>query len=86
MQHRNLIADKYGVDVVGIFGSYVRSEQERQSDIDLLAEILRPISLLEMVGAEIYLSETLGIKVDMVPKRSVREELRDKILEETVGI
>jgi len=85
-QHRNLIADKYGVDVVGIFGSYVRSEQERQSDIDLLAEILRPISLLEMVGAEIYLSETLGIKVDLVPKRSVREELRDKILEETVGI
>ena len=85
-QHRNLIADKYGVDVVGIFGSYVRSEQERQSDIDLLAEILRPISLLEMVGAEIYLSETLGIKVDLVPKRSVREELRDKILEETVSI
>jgi len=71
---------------VGIFGSYVRSEQERQSDIDLLAEILRPISLLEMVGAEIYLSETLGIKVDLVPKRSVREELRDKILEETVSI
>jgi predicted nucleotidyltransferase len=85
-QHRNVIADKYGVDVVGIFGSYVRSEQERQSDIDLLAEILRPISLLEMVGAEIYLSETLGIKVDLVPKRSVREELRDNILEETVSI
>ncbi len=85
-QHRNVIADKFGIDVVGIFGSYVRSEQERQSDIDLLAEILRPISLLEMVGAEIYLSETLGIKVDLVPKRSVREELRDKILEETVGI
>ena len=85
-QHRNVIADKYGVDVVGIFGSYVRSEQERQSNIDLLAEILRPISLLEMVGAEIYLSETLGIKVDLVPKRSVREELRDNILEETVSI
>ncbi len=85
-QHRNVIADKYGIDVVGIFGSYVRSEQERQSDIDLLAEILRPISLLEMVGAEIYLSETLGIKVDLVPKRSVREELRDNILEETVSI
>jgi predicted nucleotidyltransferase len=39
-----------------------------------------------MVGAEIYLSETLGIKVDLVPKRSVREELRDNILKETVSI
>ena len=85
-QHRNIIADKYGVAIVGIFGSYVRGEQEQRSDIDLLADILRPISLLEMVGAEIYLSEVLGIKVDLVPKRSVREELRDNILEEAVSI
>jgi predicted nucleotidyltransferase len=85
-QHRNIIADKYGIAVVGIFGSYVRGEQEKRSDIDLLADILRPISLLEMVGAEIYLSEVLGIKVDLVPKRSVREELRDNILEEAVSI
>ena len=85
-QHRDIIADKYGVSVVGIFGSYVRGEQEQRSDIDLLADILRPISLLEMVGAEIYLSEVLGIKVDLVPKRSVREELRDNILEEMVNI
>jgi len=85
-QHRNVLAEKYGVAVVGIFGSYVRGEQEQQSDIDLLAEILRPISLFEIVGAEIYLSETLGVKVDLVPKRSVREELRDNILKEAVGI
>lgn len=85
-QHRNILADKYGVSVVGIFGSYVRGEQEQRSDIDLLADILRPISLLEMVGAEIYLSEALGIKVDLVPERSVREELRDNILEEVVNI
>jgi hypothetical protein len=85
-QHRNIIADKYGIAIVGIFGSYVRGEQEQRSDIDLLADILRPISLLEMVGAEIYLSEVLEIKVDLVPKRSVREELRDNILEEAVSI
>jgi hypothetical protein len=85
-QHRNILAEKYGVAVVGIFGSYVRGEQEQRSDIDLLADILRPISLLEMVGAELYLSEVLEIKVDLVPKRSVREELRDNILEEAVSI
>ncbi|MCK4390875.1 MAG: nucleotidyltransferase family protein [Desulfobacterales bacterium] len=85
-QHRNVLEEKYGVVVVGIFGSYVRGEQGRQSDIDLLAEILRPISLLEIVGAEIYLSEVLGGKVDLVPKRDVREELRDGILKEVVNI
>ncbi len=85
-EQSGVLADQYGVSVVGIFGSYVRGEEKAGSDIDLLAEILRPISLLELVGAEIYLSDTLGAKVDLVPKRSVREELRDTILEEVVAL
>jgi len=85
-EHRNVLAEKYGVAVVGVFGSYVRYAQKDQSDIDLLADILRPISLLELVGAEIYLSEVLGAKVDLVPKRDVREELRETIFAEVVAI
>lgn len=85
-QHGNVLAERYGVSVVGVFGSYVRGKEKRGSDLDLLAEILRPISLLELVGAEIYLSEVLGVKVDLVPKRSLREELRDAILKEAVAV
>ena len=68
-QHRDVLAERYGIAVVGIFGSYVREEHGQQSDIDLLADILQPISLLELVGAELYLNEILGAKVDLVPKR-----------------
>ena len=85
-QHHKVLADKYGIAVVAIFGSYVRDEQKRESDIDLLTEILRPISLLELAGAEIYLSEILGAKVDLVPRRSVREELKETILKEAVAL
>jgi predicted nucleotidyltransferase len=85
-QHRNILAEKYGVAVVGVFGSYVRGEQKGQSDIDLLVDILHPISLLELVGAEIYLSEVLSAKVDLVPKRDVREELRETIFAEALTI
>ena len=85
-RHRSLLAGKYGVAVVAVFGSYVRDEQKGESDIDLLAEILRPISLLELAGAEIYLSEVLEAKVDLVPKRSVREELKETILKEAVAL
>jgi predicted nucleotidyltransferase len=85
-QHRNVLAEKYGVAVVGVFGSYVRCAQKDRSDIDLLVDILRPISLLELVGAEIYLSEVLDAKVDLVPKRDVREELRETIFAEAVAI
>lgn len=85
-QHRDILAEKYGVAVVGVFGSYVRGEQKGQSDIDLLVDILQPISLLELVGAEIYLSEVLSAKVDLVPKRDVREELRETIFAEALAI
>lgn len=85
-QHGNVLAEKYGIAVVGIFGSYVRGEQKSTSDLDLLVEFLRPISLLELVGAEIYLSEILGMKTDLVPKRDVRAELRESILNEAVAL
>ena len=85
-QNRGVLADKYGVDVVGIFGSYARGEQRRGSDIDLLAEIVKPVSLLELVGAELYLGEKLKAKVELVLKRNVREELREAIMTETVAV
>ena len=85
-KHRDVLAERYGIAVVGIFGSYVRDEQGQHSDIDLLADILRPISLLELVGAELYLNEVLGVKVDLVPKRDVREELRETILREAIAV
>jgi len=84
--NQDVLAQRYGVRVVGLFGSYVRGEQRRRSDIDLLVDILRPVSLLELVGAELYLSEVLGVKVDLIPKRDVREELRETIFRETVAI
>jgi len=84
--NQDVLAQRYGVRVVGLFGSYVRGEQRRRSDIDLLVDILRPVSLLELVGAELYLSEVLGVEVDLIPKRDVREELRETIFRETVAI
>lgn len=83
-ESRYVLTERYGVRVVGIFGSYTRGEQKKRSDLDLLAEIEKPISLLELVGAEIYLSEILETKVDLIPKEDLREELREAILKEAV--
>jgi len=85
-EHREVLAKRYGTRVVGVFGSHARGTAGSQSDLDLLVEFLTPISLLELVGAEIYLSEVLGVKVDLVPKRSLREELRETILKEMVAL
>ncbi len=85
-QHEEVLVERYGVKVVGLFGSYVRREHRKRSDLDLLVDIVRPISLLELIGAELYLSEVLGVKVDLIPKRDVREELRETIFREALSI
>lgn len=85
-QHQPDLRERYGIAVAGLFGSYVRGEQRSDSDLDVLVDIVRPISLFELVGAEIYLEELLGVKVDIVPTRAVREELRDSILAEAVPV
>jgi predicted nucleotidyltransferase len=84
--HRDELRDKYKITEVGIFGSYVRGEQKKKSDIDILASFGEEISLLDLVGAELYLKKILKMKVDLIPKEDLRPELKERILKETVPV
>ncbi|MBC7319893.1 nucleotidyltransferase family protein [bacterium] len=75
---------KYGVKEIGIFGSYVRNEQGQSSDIDILVEFEKTPSLLEFINLENYLSDILGIKVDLVMKDSLKPNIGRHILEEVI--
>ncbi len=85
-QHRQELEEKYKVKNISIFGSYIRGEQKEESDIDILVEFVKPVSLLHIVSLENYLSDILGIKVDVIPKKNIRKELKDMILNESVPI
>jgi predicted nucleotidyltransferase len=85
-KHRDELKREYKIIEIGIFGSYIRGEQKRKSDIDILVKFDEPVSLLDLVGAENYLSDLLGIKVDLVPKEDVRPELKKRILREVVYV
>jgi hypothetical protein len=85
-EHRQELREKHKITEIGIFGSYVRGEQKKRSDVDILVVFDEPISLLDLVGAENYISDLIGMKVDLVPKKDVRPELKDIILNEVVYI
>jgi len=80
------IRERYGVSKIGIFGSYVRGEQKKKSDVDILVEFEKPISLLKLVNLENFLADLIGTKVDVVPKEDVRTELKESILGEVVYV
>jgi len=81
---KDKLRNNYRLKEIGIFGSYIRGEQKEKSDLDVLVEFDEPVSLLWLVKVEIYLSELLGVKVDLIPKKDVRPELRERILKEAV--
>jgi len=82
--HRQELKDKYKVKNIGIFGSYVRGEHRAKSDLDVLVEYDNPVSLLQIVALENHLTALLGVKVDLVPRRNIRKELKASILKEMV--
>jgi len=72
---------KYGVDKIGLFGSYIREEQTDGSDIDLLVEFRNErVTFEDYMGLLIYLEDLLGKKVDLTIPETLKPELRDKIL------
>ncbi len=82
--HKHELRDHFRVKELGVFGSYVRGQQKAKSDIDLLVEFERPVSLLGLVSLENHLSDLFSVKVDLVPKREIRPELKEKIIKEVV--
>jgi len=81
-----LVQKEFGVKKIGIFGSYVKNAQKKRSDLDILVDFSRTISLLKFVKLENYLKDLLKIKVDLVFAGSLRPELRETILNEVIFI
>ncbi len=86
--HKQELSEKYGIKEIGVFGSYVRGKQRRQSDVDLLVEFEESsnLTLLDFVRLEDYLSDLLGIKVDLVEKHVLKPRIGKHVLAEVVNV
>lgn len=77
---------KYNITKAGIFGSYVRGEQKKNSDIDILVELDSHWSLYDVIGIKLELEKKLKKKVDLVEYETIRPELKEIILNEEVSL
>ncbi len=85
-KHEKELREKYGVKKIGIFGSYSRGEASEGSDLDILVEFEKPIGLFKFLELEEYLSDLVGVKVDLVSKKALKPHIGKRILEEVVMI
>lgn len=83
-QHKHELEQKFKVKEIGIFGSYVRGEQKKRSDMDILVEFKEPIGLFQFIELEEYLEKLLGVKVDLVSKKALKPRIGENIMKEVV--
>jgi len=85
-QHLPTLAARYRVRSLGVFGSYARHEEHAGSDLDLLVTFDDPPGLLKFVEMENYLSDLLGVKVDLVMRDALKPRIGERILEEVITV
>ena len=78
---------EYNPIKVGIFGSYARGENNKNSDLDILVEFRNSPSLLTIIRIENELADILGIKVDLVTTGAIKNKrIRKSIKKDLINI
>ena len=85
-KYKTYLIDNFKVKSISVFGSYLRGEIKKNSDLDVLVEFSETIDLFEFIKLENYLADILGCKVDLVMKDALKPRIRDRILLEAVSI
>ena len=82
--NKEYLQKKFKIKEIGTFGSYIHNTQKKKSDLDILVNFSETPSLFEFLETEEYLSNLLGVKVDLVMKNSLKKHLKKHILEEVI--
>jgi predicted nucleotidyltransferase len=85
-QQAPMLAERYSIEKLEVFGSYVRDEQNKDSDLDILVSFREAPSLLTYISIENHLSDLLGVKVDLVMKDALKPKIGRHILREAIPV
>lgn len=80
-EHKSLLAEKFYVSKIGVFGSYVRNEQRSDSDIDILVEFSQPVGF-EFIDLKDYLELLFNKPVDLVTVKALKPQMKEEIMSE----
>jgi predicted nucleotidyltransferase len=73
LEHKEEIRQKYGIIILGVFGSYARGEQKETSDIDIIVELDRPVGL-DFYEFWEYIENLFGTKVDVLTLSALKQK------------
>jgi len=85
-RHKPVLARRYGVRDLALFGSSARDTAREDSDIDILVSFDGPATSRLYFGVQFYLEDLLGRTVDLVSDKALRPELRHYVEREAIHV
>lgn len=84
--HKATLARRFGVTELALYGSFARDQGTEVSDVDILVGFDPPPDLERYFGAQFYLEELLGRRVDLATSGELRAEIRPYVEREAVDV
>ena len=82
----DILKSRYKVKEIGVFGSYVKGNPGKKSDIDVIVTFRKSVDFIEFLKLEEYLSTLLGSQVDLVTKEALKPYIGRHILQDVVYV
>ena len=79
-----ILAARYGVKELALFGSTARDAARSDSDVDVLVTFDGPATSERYFGVQFYLEDLFGVPIDLVTDKALRPELRPFVEKEAV--
>jgi uncharacterized protein len=83
---KEYLARRYALSRIGVFGSIARGEESSMSDIDIVVDFTSTPDLFEFFEIEEYLENILHRKIDLVREKSIKKQIKDRVLREVIYI
>ena len=85
-EHKETLAQRFGVVELALFGSVARDRAEEESDVDILVRFDGPATSKRYFGVQFYIEDLLGRPVDLVTAKALRKELRPFVEREAIDV
>ncbi|MDD3626561.1 MAG: nucleotidyltransferase family protein [bacterium] len=86
-EHKKEMINKFKIKKLALFGSFIREEQDINSDIDILIEFKEGFKTFDnYMDLKFYLEDLLDIRVDLVLKSALKERLKNVIISEAIYV
>ena len=85
-EHKPVLAERFGVQKLALFGSFARGTDREDSDVDVLVRFDGPATSKRYFGVQFYLEDLLHRPVDLVTEQALRERLRPYVERDAIHV